>query len=117
MPKDDFVSVGYMLDTAQRAVAKIQGRARRDFDADENLRLALAYLLQIIGEAARQVSPAFRAAHPSIPWNAIIGMRHKVVHDYMNVDEDVVWRTATQELDPLIVELERLVPPVSPAAK
>jgi uncharacterized protein with HEPN domain len=76
MPKDDLVSVGYMLDTAQRAVAKIRGRARRDFDADENLRLALAYLLQIIGEAARQVSPAFRTAHPAIPWNAIIGMRH-----------------------------------------
>jgi uncharacterized protein with HEPN domain len=109
MPKDDLASVGHMLDTAQRAVAKIRGKARRDFDADENLRLALAYLLQIVGEAGRQVSPGFRASHPTIPWNAIIGMRHKVVHDYMNVDEDVVWRTATQELEPLIVELERLL--------
>jgi uncharacterized protein with HEPN domain len=111
MLRDDLASVGHMLDTAQRAVAKIRGTARCDFDADENLRLALAYLLQIIGEAARQVSPTFRAAHPAIPWSGIIGMRHKVVHDYMNVDEDVVWRTATQELTPLIVELERLLPP------
>jgi uncharacterized protein with HEPN domain len=117
MPKDDLASVGHMLDTAQRAVGKIRGKARRDFDADENLRLALAYLLQIVGEVTRQVSPGFRASHPTIPWNAIIGMRHKVVHDYMNVDEDVVWRTATQELEPLIVALERLLPPAYPGAK
>jgi uncharacterized protein with HEPN domain len=115
MPKDDLVSVGHMLDTARRATEKIHGKSRRDFDADENLRLALAYLLQIFGEAARQVSPQFRDSHPAIPWNAIIGMRHKVVHDYLNVDVDVVWRTATQELEPLIVALERLSPPRDPA--
>jgi uncharacterized protein with HEPN domain len=111
MPKDDLVSVGHMLDTARRAAEKIHGKSRQDFDIDENLRLALAYLLQIIGEAARQVSPEFRASHSTIPWNAIIGMRHKVVHDYLNVDEDVVWRTATRELEPLIAGLEHLLPP------
>jgi uncharacterized protein with HEPN domain len=103
-----------MLDTAQRGVAKIRDKTRQDFDADENLRLALAYLLQIIGEAARQVSAGFRESCPSIPWDAIIGMRHKVVHDYLNVDEDIVWRTATQELGPLVAELHRLLRPTNP---
>ena len=41
-------------------------------------------------------------------------MRHKVVHDDMTVDEAVVWRTATQELDPLIAEMEHILP--SPSA-
>ncbi len=40
-------------------------------------------------------------------------MRHKVVYDYLNVDEDVVWRTVTQELAPLTAELERLMPPAA----
>jgi len=111
MPKDDLVYVGHMLDTARRIEAKARGKSRQDFDRDENLQLALAYLLQIVGEAARQISPAFRTAHPFIPWNAIIGMRHRVVHDYLNVDEDIVWQTATRELDPLIAGLERLAPP------
>lgn len=113
MPKDDLVYVGHMLDTARQAYSKIQGKTRADFDTDENLRLALAYLLQVVGEAARRVSPAFQGAHPTIEWRAIIGMRHKVVHDYLSLDDDVLWHTATSELAPLIAELERLVPPAS----
>ncbi len=111
MPTDDFTYVGHMLDIARKAIGKVQGKTRKDFDEDENLLLALAHLLQTIGEAARQVSQPFQVAHPSAPWKAIIGMRHKVVHDYLNVDEDVVWRTATQELGPLIAALEKIVPP------
>jgi len=65
----------------------------------------------VIGEAARHVSQEFRDRHPQIPWEAIVGMRHKIVHDYLDVDEDVVWDSVTQELRPLMIELERLVPP------
>ena len=54
--------------------------------ADENLRLALIHLIQIIGEAGRQVSQEFSDRHPEIPWADIIGMRNKVVHDYLGVD-------------------------------
>ena len=54
MPKDDLVYVGHMLDTARKAVEKARDMSRADFDRDENLRLALAHLIQIIGEAARR---------------------------------------------------------------
>ncbi len=37
-------------------------------------------------------------------------MRHKVVHDYLDVDEEVVWDTATEELAPLVEALEKIVP-------
>ena len=111
MPKDDLVYIGHMLDTACKVAEKVQGIRRTDFDKDENLRIALAHLIQVIGEAARHVSPAFRNAHPEVPWQAIVGMRHKVVHDYMNVDESVVWKTATQEMAKLIAQLTPLVPP------
>jgi len=111
MPKDDLVYVGHMLDMARKAVDKTRGVSRRDFDNDETLRMALAHLIQIIGEAARHVSRPFRDAHPEIPWSAIVGMRHKVVHDYMNVDDDVVWQTATQELRALVPMLEKILPP------
>ena len=40
-------------------------------------------------------------------------MRSKIVHDYMNVDEDIVWDSVTQELQPLIDELGKIVPPES----
>lgn len=111
MPKSDLAYVGHMLDTARKAVEKVRDKTRHDLNRDENLLLALAHLLQIIGEAARRVSPSYQDEHPQIPWKAIVGMRHKVVHDYLNVDEDIVWDTVTRELQPLIRELERLAPP------
>jgi uncharacterized protein with HEPN domain len=74
------------------------------------LRLALTHLIQVIGEAACRVSSQFRERHPEIPWEAIAGMRSKIVHDYMNVDEDIVWDSVTQELQPLIEELKKVLP-------
>jgi uncharacterized protein with HEPN domain len=110
MPKNDSLYFGHMLDIAKKAVGKTQGISRLDYDNDENLRLALAHLVQIIGEAARRVSPEGQTAHPEIPWREITGMRHKIVHDYLNVDEDVVWEVVTTDLSPLIAMLEMIVP-------
>lgn len=80
------------------------------YDQDETLRLALTHLVQTVGEAARRVSREFCDAHPQVPWQAVIGMRHKVVHDYMNVDEDILWDTVINELPPLAEELEKMLP-------
>jgi len=71
----------------------------------------LAHLIQVLGEAARRVSPEFRQMHPEVPWNEIIGMRHKIVHDYLRVDEDIIWQVATVDLPRLVQTLDRLVPP------
>jgi uncharacterized protein with HEPN domain len=113
MSPRDLVYVGHMLDMARKAVAKTRGLAREAYDADENLRLALIHLVQVIGEAARQVSNEFAEAHPDIPWTNIIGMRHKVVHDYLGVDEDIVWQVVTVDLPKLVSAIESLVPPAS----
>jgi uncharacterized protein with HEPN domain len=110
MHKDELVYVGHMCDLTKRAVAKVAGKTRYDFDADDNLRLALAHLVQTIGEAARRVSQAFQQQHAEIPWKQIIGMRHKVVHDYMDLDEDILWDVATGELPGLVALLEKIVP-------
>lgn len=67
-------------------------------------------LVQVIGEAARQVSREFTVTHPEVPWENIIGMRHKVVHDYLGVDEDIVWQGVTGDLPKLVESLEPLVP-------
>jgi uncharacterized protein with HEPN domain len=104
MQQDDEVYVGHMLDLVGKVVAKTERITREEFDRDENLRLALAHLLQTIGEAARPGSRELQAQHPEI----LIGMRHKVVRDYMGIDEDVVWRTAREEVPRLGALLEKL---------
>ena len=114
MQRDDAVCVGHMIDAAREALDLAAGKTKEEFDSDRTLRLALTHLLQIVGEAARSISPGFRQAHPGIPWKDITGMRHKVVRDYMQVDEEVVWDTLREELGPLVEALERAVRPEEP---
>ncbi len=66
MSPRDVVYVGHMLDTARKAISKTQGLSRHAYDDDENLRLALTHLVQVIGEAARQVSQEFARVHPAL---------------------------------------------------
>lgn len=97
-----------MLVYARRIAAAVAGVSRSDFDDDQILQLPLAYLIQVIGEAASRLTSEQRAQHPNIPWRDIIGMRHVVVHDYLRIDFDVVWETATNGVPALILELEQI---------
>ena len=111
MKRDDSVYVGHMLDAGCKAQALLGLKDRAAYDADEALRLALTHLVQVIGEAARRVSQEFREKHSQIPWSQIVGMRHKIVHDYTEVEEDILWRVVTDDLPDLIGHLEPLTPP------
>ena len=81
------------------------------FSEDRILQNALMHLVQIIGEAARKVSPEFRENHPEIPWTEVIGMRHRLVHEYFRIIPEKVWDVVQQDIAPLIEALEPLVPP------
>ncbi|HWL91982.1 MAG TPA: HepT-like ribonuclease domain-containing protein [Phycisphaerae bacterium] len=71
---------------------------------------------QIIGEAASKISVEYRQAHPEIQWSEIVGLRHRLVHDYTRVDTTKVWEIVQNHIAPLIAVLEPLVPPPPPAA-
>lgn len=109
MQHDDLVYVGRMLEVAQKVVAKTKQIDRGAFDANEDLMYAVVHFIQIIGEAARSVSKEFVAAHPKVPWKTIVGMRMKIVHDYMDVNFDVVWDVAKEKLPPLVQNLEQIL--------
>jgi uncharacterized protein with HEPN domain len=111
MPQGDLLYLGHMLDASLQAIGKVESKSREEFDQDDNLRLAVAHLIQMIGEAATRVSIEGREEHPEIPWSDIIKMRHKLVHDYLDVDFDVVWEVVTVDLPDLIAQLEPFVPP------
>jgi uncharacterized protein with HEPN domain len=65
--------------------------------------------LQIIGEAARKLTEAFRLIHNDIPWPEIIAMRNILVHDYFRVDVDEVWATVERDLPDLKRKVEAIV--------
>jgi uncharacterized protein with HEPN domain len=109
MPKGDRLYLGHMLDMAREALQMMEDIDRAAFEADTNLRLAQVHRIQIIGEAARRVSAAGRRSTPAIPWRQVTGMRHRVVHDYMTIDYDIVWDVLTRDLPPLIAALEAAI--------
>jgi len=86
------------------------------FQADEVLQHAVMRLIQITGEAARKVSAELKQAHPEIPWPAIVGMRHRMVHEYFRIIPDKVWEVVEKDIPALISLLEPLVPPDEPDA-
>ncbi len=75
-----------MLDILDESglVLKYVPTSREEFDADEVVQAALTRWLQNIGEAASRLSLELRSQHHEVPWQNIIGMRHRVVHDYFS---------------------------------
>jgi uncharacterized protein with HEPN domain len=87
----------------------VRGRTREAFDADEVRQLAVLHLIQVLGEAASRVTAAFRDAHPEIPWAQLVGMRNRIVYGYDHVDPDIVWRVATEDVEPVLAAVERIL--------
>lgn len=109
-PEKDLSYAADMLEAASRAVRLAAGKTQADLDADELFQLAMLHLIQVVGEAAFKVSPDLRRQHPEIPWSKIAGIRHRIVHDYLNVDLDVIWDVLQQHLPDLVHQLEQVVP-------
>jgi uncharacterized protein with HEPN domain len=80
MQKDDRIRLQHMLDAANEALTFIRSRIRADLDNDRMLVLSLIRELEIIGEAASQVSRETRSQASTIPWQDIIGMRNRLIH-------------------------------------
>ncbi len=109
MRKDDTVRLRHMLDAAEEALGFAQDRERRDLDQDRKLTLALVKDIEIIGEAAYQISDDTRSRLRNIPWDDIVGMRHRLVHAYFDINLDILWKTVQEDLPPLVERLRDIV--------
>ena len=86
----------------------MHGRTRDDLDLDRQLVLALVKSIEIVGEAASRVTESSRQDLPQIPWDQIIGMRNRLVHAYFDINLDILWTTAQEDLSKLIDLLESI---------
>jgi uncharacterized protein with HEPN domain len=100
-----------MLDAARKIAAKAGNITREQFENNEDLQMVFAHLVQVLGEAASRVSTARRDQVPEIPWKRIVGMRHRIVHDYMNMDLEILWEVVRRNIPELVATLEKIVPP------
>ena len=82
---------------------------RKDFDQNYMLQSAVFRQFQIIGEAASRLTSDFKENHMEIDWQKIVGMRHKMIHDYFEVSLDIVWNTIEIDLPKLKKDIKKLL--------
>jgi uncharacterized protein with HEPN domain len=100
-----------MLLAARKIRQFSAGVAFEKFLADELMQHGIMRLIQILGEAARKVSPEYRQTHSEIPWQGIIGMRNRMVYEYFRFIPAKRWGVVRDEISPLIPLLGSLVRP------
>jgi|WetSurMetagenome_2_1015567.scaffolds.fasta_scaffold76508_3 uncharacterized protein with HEPN domain len=109
--RDDRALLWDILDAARKIRRFVVGRTFHEYETDDMLQAAVERKIEIIGEAARGVSPSFQAAHPEVPWRAIIAQRHVLAHEYGEIRQEKLWHVASVRVPELIALLEPLLPP------
>jgi len=103
-----------ILDAAARIAMYVAGATLEQYLRQPMLRDAVERRVEIIGEAARRLSIAFRDGVPAVPWRRIMATRHILAHAYDDVDDQTVWRIATVYVPELVHHVEPLLLPPPP---
>ena len=110
MIKDDLAYIDHILDCIRKINKFSKGLSLREFKTNELVQDAIIRNIEIIGEASKNISKDTKQTYYKIPWKEIAGMRDKLIHDYLGVDVNVVWKTIHQDipmLERLINEIEK----------
>ena len=100
-----------MLQSAELIMTYMNQCKEDEFIDNVQLQDSVIRRLLVIAEAARRVSEVTRQTLPNIAWQEINGMRNRLVHDYDDVNLNIVWDVVQFEILPLITELESQIPP------
>ena len=106
--KYDFVYLRHILEAIQTIEEHLGGFSKNNFIQDKKTIDAVVRELEIIGEAANNLSERFKQDHPEIPFRDIIDMRNLLIHSYFGVNVDIVWDTCQENLPGLKRLLESI---------
>lgn len=102
--KDDIAYVEHILDCIRKIKEYTTSLTKETFSKNELIQDAVIRNIEIIGEATKKVSNNTKQSYFEIPWKEMSGMRDKLIHDYMGVDIDVIWKTIETDI-PILYEM------------
>ena len=109
MQKPDTIRIRHMLDAAMDIQTFTMGRTRQGFEKDRMRAFAVIHLFEILGEAASSISEETIKSNPQVRWRDIINMRNRLIHGYHDINLDIIWKTAQEDIPVLIDQLEDLI--------
>lgn len=101
----NFLRLLHIRDAIEKIIEYIDDNLKIDFDENNMLQDAVARELEIIGEAYKNISQEFKNTHKHIPWEKMAGLRNRIVHEYFQLDYDVVWQIAKEDIPNLKIEI------------
>lgn len=101
----DILYKQHILDAVAKIEQYVAGVSHENFLGNTMLQDAVVHELQIIGEAAKKLSPSFKKKY-DLPWSGIAGTRDKIVHDYFQVDVETIWAIIQKDLSDLKQKLK-----------
>ena len=112
--RDDYERLLDIQEAIQN-VEKYGAQGKTAFEREELIQTWIVYYLQILGEAASNLSDKLKNRHTGVPWKKITGMRNILVHGYFDIDLDIVWRLVEENLPDLKQAVERILEAEKPA--
>jgi uncharacterized protein with HEPN domain len=101
MSREWIIYVRDMVTCCDKVIAYTDGLSRETFDDRGMAFDAVVRNLELLGEAATQLSEEIRAKAPDIEWRKLIGLRNVLIHGYFGVDEDILWDLVQNKVRPL----------------
>ena len=106
--RDDREKLQDILEAIER-IERYSKLGKSNFEENELIQVWITNNLQIIGEASRALTAGFRERHPEIPWSQAIGMRNILVHNYFEIDVEIVWSVVEQNLPDLKNKMQKIL--------
>ena len=100
-PVKDPARLEHMLEAIDRIFEFVNEKTKEELQGDSILYYAVVKNIEIIGEAARMLTEQFKKAHPEVEWRSISDMRNFLVHEYFQVDSEVVFSVIHNEIPEL----------------
>ena len=112
----DLTYVEHIKESIDKIQSYTQNLSEEAFQESTLIQDAVVRQFEIIGEATKRLSDDIKQQCPEVPWKDMAGMRDVLIHDYINVEIDIVWKTVVDYLPSLLEQINEIIEDANPSS-